>query len=313
MKNQTSTQERNNRFSAACELFRKAKKETIHILDGIGGKHTILHYTLMAALFGFVFIYNVFLYGCIRLNVREKSARGLAFVMSAALVFACVDITVFAETAGTADDRKLQNGSFEKGQTWSGSYNTLSQGSVPSWNTTAYGGKIELFRSNTGTYIPNVTLTPSDGTYAAELNADEESTLYQNVSTVPSSIYKWGLDHGARNGTDTMALVIGPKQDINPSKPNKAGRDQLMQMVDWLISQGKTSVKTSAGLGEHLVVYSKKFAASGKFQDNEDNNAFSLTPSSVYTETWHIWIIADSKATSGTNPWGTVWFQCRRS
>lgn len=85
---------------------------------------------------------------------------------------------------------------------------------------------------------------------------------------MPASIYEWGLDHGARNDTDTMALVIGPAQDVAPSKPNKTGRDQFMQMVDWLIAEGKTSVKDSAGLGEMITVYSKKFAAGGTFEDN---------------------------------------------
>lgn len=200
---------------------------------------------------------------------------------------------------------KLQNGSFEDGPTFSGNYSQPDQNDVPSWNTTAFQGKIELFKKNTSTYIPGVTLKPSDGTYAAELNADEESTLYQNVKTSPSSIYEWGLDHGARNGTDTMALVIGPKQSVNPSKPSKEGRDQLMQMVDWLIEQGLTSNKTSAGLGEQLTVYSKKFAAGGTFEDNAGNNPFSLTPSTIYTEEWHIWIMASSKTTSGTNPWNS--------
>ena len=205
----------------------------------------------------------------------------------------------------TTDVRKLQNGSFEEGQTFTGNYSQPDQSAVPSWNTTAFQGKIELFKENIGTYINGVTLEPTDGTYAAELNADEESTLYQNVKTTPSSIYEWGLDHGGRNGTDTMALIIGPKQSVDPSKPNKNGRDQLMQMVDWLIAQGKTSVKTSAGLGERFTVYSKKFAASGTFEDNAGNNAFSLTPSTIYTEEWHIWIMASSRATSGTNPWNS--------
>lgn len=199
---------------------------------------------------------------------------------------------------------KLQNGSFEEGQTFTKDYTQPDQSAVPFWNTTAFEGKIELFRKNTGTYISGVTLEPKDGTYAAELNADEESTLYQNVKTSPSSIYEWGLDHGGRTTMDTMALVIGPKQSVNPSKPSKAGRDQFMQMLDWLIKQGKTSVKDSAGLGEQLTVYSKKFAAKGTFEDNAGNNAFSLTPSTIYTEEWHIWIMADGKATSGTNPWG---------
>lgn len=198
---------------------------------------------------------------------------------------------------------KLQNGSFEDGPTFTGNYSQPDQSAVPSWNTTAFQGKIEMFRENTGIYIPGVTLKPADGTYAAELNADEESTLYQVVDTMPSSIYEWGLDHGARNDYDTMALVIGPNQSVAPSKPSKTGRDHFMQMIDWLIAQGKTSVKYSAGLGERLTVYSKKFAENGTFEDNAGNNAFSLTPSTIYTEEWHIWIMSSAKASSGTNPW----------
>lgn len=224
----------------------------------------------------------------------------------ALIVAVCAGLVYAAGTTySDSDNRKLQNGSFEEGQTWTDSYKQLSQQEVPSWNTTAFQGKIELLQNNNGVYIKNVALSPTDGKIAAELNADEESTLYQNVKTTPSSVYEWGLDHGGRNGTDTMALVIGPKQSVDPSKPSKAGRDQFMQMIDWLIAEGKTSVKTQAGLGEQLTVYSKKFAENGTFQDNAGNNAFSLTPSTIYTEEWHIWIMADSRATSGTNPWNS--------
>lgn len=205
----------------------------------------------------------------------------------------------------SSEVRCLLNGSFEEDQTSTNSYIQVDQSKVPAWNTTAFQGKIELFRSNTGTYINNVKLVPTDGTYAAELNADEESTLYQNIKTSPSSVYEWGLDHGGRNGTDTMALIIGPKQSYDPSKPSKAGRDQMMQMVDWLMDRGSVSIKTSAGLGEHIILYSKKFGAKGTFLDNAGNNAFSLTPSSIYTERWEIWIMASSRATSGTNPWNS--------
>lgn len=222
------------------------------------------------------------------------------------LAAACVGIAnATTEESSTTDTNRLLNGSFEEGQTFTNAYSQPDQSAVPAWNTTAFEGKIELFRKNTGTYISGVILAPTDGDYAAELNADEESTLYQNVKTTPSSVYEWGLDHGARNGTDTMALVIGPKQSVDPSKPKKEGRDQLMQMVDWLIAQGKTTIKTSAGLGEKFTLYSKKFGASGTFEDNAGNNAFSLTPSTIYTEEWHIWIMASSRATSGTNPWNS--------
>ena len=238
---------------------------------------------------------------------KKKKPKKMSIKLCGLLLGFCIaaGLSIGIVYAEDTDNGKLKNGSFEEKQSWSGSYSSSDQGSVPAWNTTASDGKIELFRENTNVYITGVTLTPTDGDIAAELNANEESTLYQNVATIPSSIYEWGLDHGARNGTDTMALVIGPQQTVNPAKPSKNGRDQLMQMVDWLIDQGKTSVKTTAGLGEHLVVYSKKFDNDGTFQNNSGNNAFSLTPSSVYTEEWHVWIIADSRATSGNNPWGS--------
>ena len=228
-------------------------------------------------------------------NVRGL-LLGLCLVLGVGIGF------VYAADDTTAGDRKLQNGSFEEGPTFTGNYSQPDQSAVPSWSTTAFQGKIELFRKNTNTYITGVTLKPTNGTYAAELNADEESTLYQNVKTSPSSVYEWGLDHGARNGTDIMALVIGPRQSVDPSKPSKDGRDQLMQMVDWLNIGNSV---TAGAEPKQYTVYSKKFAAKGTFENNAGNNAFSLTPSTIYTEEWHIWIMASSKAKSGTNPWNS--------
>ena len=85
---------------------------------------------------------------------------GLILGVAAALVFGADEKT---------DNRKLQNGSFEEGQTFKNAYSQPDQSAVPSWNTTAFQGKIELFRENTGTYIPNVKLSPTNGTYAAEI------------------------------------------------------------------------------------------------------------------------------------------------
>ena len=233
------------------------------------------------------------------------SAKGCAVLLSLCLLMTML-LPLTAAAEDTSNNRKLQNGSFEEGQTFTDTYQQPDQSAVPSWSTTAFQGKIELFRDNPNTYLtnPNVRLTPTNGTYAAELNADEESTLYQNVKTTPSSVYEWGLDHGARNGKDIMALVIGPKQSVNPSKPSKDGRDQLMQMVDWLNIGNDV---TAGAEPKQYTVYSKKFAANGAFADNAGNNAFSLTPSTIYTEEWHIWIMASErgKDTSKPNPWNS--------
>ena len=225
---------------------------------------------------------------------------------------------------------KLQDGSFENMHAFSKDYVQFEPSPTDPWRTTAETNLIELFRENKSTYVSNVYLTPSDGKYAAELNADEESTLYQIVDTEPSSLYEWGLDHGSRTESETMALIIGPNQVYAPSKnwgegyetsdlnyPNptlrtgyKYGMDQMMQMVAWLKAIGKIgSTKNNNGLangGEAIIVYSKKFAAHGGFEDNQDNQPFSLEPSSVYTERWYIWVMTDHNTTEAgaTNPWG---------
>ena len=241
-------------------------------------------------------------------NGKNRQGAGLSAKGCAVLLSLCLLMTMLLPLTAAAEDtsnnRKLQNGSFEEGQTFPGPY--LQTSTVADWNTTAFQGKFELFTDNPNTYLtnPNVRLTPTNGKYAAELNADEESTLYQNVKTTPSSVYEWGLDHGARNGKDIMALVIGPKQSVDPSKPSKDGRDQLMQMVDWLNIGNDV---TAGAEPKQYTVYSKKFAANGAFADNAGNNAFSLTPSTIYTEEWHIWIMASErgKDTSKPNPWNS--------
>lgn len=238
---------------------------------------------------------------------RQHQKRGTVklFCRLFILLSLVVGVSVAVVYAAGTGDNNLKNGSFEEEQTWSNSYKQLKQSEVPYWNTTAKEDLIELFKENKGTYFNDITLKPSDGNYGAELNADEESTLYQIVNTSPSSVYEWGLDHGARNGADTMALVIGPNQPKAPAKPDKNGRDQFMQMVDWLIDQGMTSVKSrdNTGLGEQITLYSKHFAGDGTFEDNTDNKPFSLTQSSIYTEEWKIWILSSAKGTGATNPW----------
>ena len=258
---------------------------------------------------------------------KINAARALFGAWAVLAVLLALAVGAAAEGTAGVDVRSgasinLQNGSFENGQTWAdGYYKQPDQAAVPSWNTSAFEGKIELFRENTGIYISGVTLKPADEDYAAELNADEESTLYQVLNTQPSSIYEWSLSHGARTSADTMALIIGPNQSVPDttesqgfrcllSKPNKNGRDQFMQMIDWLDKQGELNGTYTNGLyngGEPITLYSKRFAENGAFKDNAGNNPFSLTPSPFYTQKWQIWLMQDHRATSGTgtNPWRT--------
>lgn len=199
------------------------------------------------------------------------------------------------------DTNVITNGSFEQpGVT--GDYQILDQDKIPGWTTTATDGKIEIFRENTEYYKSmypgeNRKLIPIDGTYAAELNANQESTLYQNLNTAENSVYEWGLSHRARSDNDTMALIIGPKQQYNPKKSN-VGRDQFMQMVDWELNQiteFQQRYDGKVGTSKKLTLYSRKFANNGTFEGGSSDN-FSTTKDDIFSEEWNIWIISSDSS-----------------
>ncbi|MFH8259209.1 DUF7507 domain-containing protein [Streptomyces roseolus] len=74
---------------------------------------------------------------------------------------------------------------------------------VPGWLTTATDHQIELWSNGTHG-VPS-----AEGTQFAELNANEVSTLYQDLPTTPGTKLYWRLYHRGRQGQDTMALDIG--------------------------------------------------------------------------------------------------------
>ena len=244
-----------------------------------------------------------------------------------------VQVAKVYNTILSATAKRLQNGSFEYNA--DGSQYAQTSGNhqeshiIQAWNTTAEENKVELFDKNSKAHMdvrdPAKNYIP-DGKYAAELNADEPGSLYQVVNTLPSSTYLWGLDHRGRMGTDTMALVIGPSQDVRPSKNSgsttsettsdnkkKFGKDQFMQMVEWAKSQRNIELlsdysDTSGNYGrntndkrlQNITVYSKPFGLNGSFKSSDELSPFSLVPTDEHTEEWHIWIMI-----SGSGDWSS--------
>ena len=89
-----------------------------------------------------------------RQSQTKLSERVYAVLFSLCLVVGMGAGFVYASAEDTSDNRKLQNGSFEEGQKWTDKiYLQPDQNDVPSWNTTAFQGKIELFRKNKNIYI----------------------------------------------------------------------------------------------------------------------------------------------------------------
>ena len=244
------------------------------------------------------------------MSANPLPKRLLSLVLTLCMVISLVPMSALAEGDPSSDpnrvDNAIVNGSFEKpGQTKMLAPQLEAQ-TVPGWSTTATGHLIE-FGVNIGrSYAPQLGGSDKsipNGNQFAELNADEVSTLYQNVSTVGGHIYEWGLSHRGRAGTDTMALIIGPHQDNAPAKPDKTGQDQFMRLTDWVKRNAKTLGVTvpTDGCSQRITVYSKKFDENGGFLNNPGSESpFSTAPSNLYTETWSVWIIA-----TGYQSWGS--------
>ena len=264
----------------------------------------------------------------------KKYKKIIAILLSIALIISTFGI--FEVSAATNDTRYskkyLQNGGFEENkdnyQFSSSNYVQPFKANVPYWDTTAYGndgtkGMLEFFKANSAHFnrSSKANKVVAQGEVAAELNADEVSTIYQRIETVSGSTYTWGLDHRGRDTTDTMVLFIGPEQydesgnAIDPSKPNKTGKDQFVKMTDWLKTQYGINYPAT-GCSQKYTIYSKPFAAKGAFQ-NESTNAnqnFSMTKTDECNQEWNLWVISSeyenkdpepTKAIKGWSKYGT--------
>lgn len=180
--------------------------------------------------------------------------------------------SILAADTRSVTDNAIKNGSFEQPASNIDNSPQLHADLVPGWKTTAFGKKIEFGSKRNGNNAPQLTGKDKDiqdGDQFAELNADEESTLYQYATTVGGNVYEWGLSHRGRSGIDRMAVIIGPKQNVDPAKPSEDGRDQFMRMTDWVSqhASGMGVTVSDTGCTQKITVYSKKFAANGGFAD----------------------------------------------
>lgn len=229
--------------------------------------------------------------------------RAVCGLMVLVMALGLLPTSILAADTRSVTDNAIKNGSFEQPAFDDKPSPQWPANQVPDWHTTASDQKIEFGSTRKDGTVPHIVGKPNlqdSGCQFAELNADEESTLYQYATTVGGNVYEWGLSHRGRSGIDRMALIIGPKQEVDPAKLSKDGRDQFMRMTDW-VRQHASNLNVAipqTGCTQKITVYSKKFAANGGFQ-NDIGDAFSASPSDVYTEKWNVWIIGTSNTAWG--------------
>lgn len=239
------------------------------------------------------------------MDIKEDwKKRAVCGLMVLAMALSLLPTSILAADTRSVTDNAIKNGSFEEPAFHDKNSPQWPANNVPDWDTTASDHLIEFGSTRKDGTVPHIVGKPNlqdSGCQFAELNADEESTLYQYAETVGGNVYEWGLSHRGRYGIDRMAVIIGPKQDIAPAKPSKSGRDQFMQMTDWVKNnavQMGVSIP-NIGCSQKITVYSKPFAENGGFANNADNVPFSKLPSNVYTQEWNVWIIG-----TGKDAWG---------
>ena len=99
----------------------------------------------------------------------------------------------------------IVNGGFEDPRFTPGQadYTIIDQSQVTGWSTTASDGRIELWSDGF------LGVTAYEGDQFAELNANQVSTLYQDVSGISAGTrLGFGFAHRGRLGIDTLRLSI---------------------------------------------------------------------------------------------------------
>ncbi|WP_433358754.1 Ig-like domain-containing protein [Streptosporangium sp. CA-115845] len=89
------------------------------------------------------------------------------------------------------------------------------------WHTTATDHLLEFWRTGYG------GVPAADGQQFAELNANQFSTLYQDLLTVPGTVMTWSLYHRGVVGTDTMNVLIGAPGAIVAQTPTGASSPDI--------------------------------------------------------------------------------------
>lgn len=145
------------------------------------------------------------------MRVRRPSLLLLTVPALVVGSFAAAGPVLAAPCDGSSDE--LINGGFETPVVAADTFTLFPAAAVPPWQTTDGLGEIEIW----GTGFLGVPA--GEGNAFAELNANTAGTLYQDVISTPGATMSWTLLHRAREGSDTMQVLIG---DANVADVNGA-------------------------------------------------------------------------------------------
>lgn len=108
-----------------------------------------------------------------------------------------------SDACAICTDNFFLNNDFENGPTLPNNFIITDEKNVEGWSTTATDNKIELWKSGFN------GVPAQNGTYFAELNANQSSALYQRICTSPGAQISWSVWHRGRSGVDKAVVRIG--------------------------------------------------------------------------------------------------------
>ena len=187
----------------------------------------------------------------------------------AVLVLNGTETSVNASITNTDYNKSVLNGSFERPQNNRASTQYEQGYTGLEWRTTATDNKIEIVRLTNqtrnswrrnysysqysyGSGWSYIDVWPVDGNQYAEINAEQDSALYQSVLTVPGTTMNWQLYHAQRPGSwnskigrdeDTMYLcIVSDTQAMQYFSSTESLRSHVKQVL------GNATVHDADGL-----------------------------------------------------------------
>lgn len=122
------------------------------------------------------------------------------------------DFAPMDESAGP-DSNFAFNANFEDGLDFDDALTTFSSGpnnaylfnadDVGGWQTTATDNIVEIWESGFN------GVASQDGGFHAEINANQDAQLFQDVTLMPGTTVTWSVWHRGRSGVDVASVLIG--------------------------------------------------------------------------------------------------------
>ncbi len=132
------------------------------------------------------------------------------------------------------------NPGFEEPIMSKNTWKLVDDSQVPFWHTTATDHKMEFWSDgfqNTPAY---------SGNQFVEINANQNASLYQDVTTVPGEVIEFSIAHRGRAGTDVASMSVGAPGNLSVLKTMSTDNSAwVVYKTTYTVPAGQTTTRIS--------------------------------------------------------------------